>query len=146
MKNLLKYSYYTVLYCNIMKFDYDNVFQYYCSNCGNVLKEIPSQIDISCINEECSYCGDSLQQTLQKRSKGCSNRITKKFKPQFRTAINSQINIDIPSLNAIIPSIQFGDKISVIDKSLSFISEFLSRFKVMAIRQHMFPIIDLLHN
>ncbi len=124
-----------------MKFDYDNVSQYYCSNCGNVLKEISSQIEISCINEECSYCGRSLQQTLQKSKKGDFNRTTIKFKPHFRTAINSQISLDIPSLNAIIPSIQFGDRICIIDKSHRFISEFLPRFKVMAIRQDILPVV-----
>ncbi len=67
-----------------MKFDYGDIFHYYCSNCGNILKETRRPIDISCINEECSYCGELLQQTLERRRDDESKFNSKiKFKPQF---------------------------------------------------------------
>lgn len=125
-----------------MKFGYDNTtFRYYCSNCSSVLKETRSQIDISCINEECRYCGELLQQTLEKRKDESKSNSKIKFKQQFQIAINSQLRIDTPSLKIFMPYVYFGDKICIIDNSHSFVSEFLPRFKVMSISQGISPIV-----
>ena len=119
----------------------DSKIQYTCSNCDNILKETPIQVDILTIGEECDHCGALLSQSIYKKYTLEKYKAIVKYKGNFRNAFNCKLNIDIKSINSIIGHLSIGEKICITDKYKDFAKNFVSRFSAMVMKSILYPTI-----